>query len=375
MVIRKLIIPALVLFQIPFLLFSSDPKPKLQWEELINHHIHAYGLAEDTEFKLAAYTELRGQYTSTHNQLHLDFGGLGSLTFYEQNCILKTSGKVFHLNREGYDASQVDFMNKKINEMFEVIPLLGNHGAKQEVVNFVDKHLAKKNIEPFDKLFVRHILIRHGKFDAKKGVIEFHTDDLPQYKIYENGHGEQIIKRYKTPLKIRLDQHMLRGYYIKAGGTVYVEDVDRSVSFATSEEYTHNVTAFKVFVQKLLVQSVQYISHAETARISKKPQTFEVGPSGKDAGQSHKTALLPSQNKNSGKPLPGSDQLVNGALYSPNNWMVMMLGMLRSQKINIGDRQILPYFLNQPYFPLIFELLTPEEKNLVNKNSSYVNLD
>lgn len=368
MVIRKLIIPALVLFQIPFFLFATDPNPKFQWEELINHHIHAYGLSEDTEFKLAAYTELKGQYTSTHNQLHLDFGGLGSLTFYEQNCILKTSGKIFHLNREGYDASQVDFMNKKINEMFELIPLLGNHGAEKNVVDFVDQNLAKKNIEPFDKLFIRHILIRHGKYDPAKGVIEFHTNDLPEYKVSKMGNGDVMIKRYKTPLKIRLDKHMLRGYYIRAGGTVYVEDVERSVSFATSEEYTHNVTAFKVFVQKLLIQSVQYISHAETARISKKPQTFEVSKPGMNTEQTAGGRFLISRNTESGKPLPGADQ-INGSLYSPDNWMVMMLGMLRSQKINIGDRQILPYFVNEPYFNNIYRLLNREEKDLVNKNA------
>lgn len=368
MVFRKLFIPALVLFQIPIFLFATDPNPKFQWEQLINHHIHAYGLSEDTEFKLAAYTELKGQYKSTHNQLHLDFGGLGSLTFYEQNCILRTSGKVFHLNREGYNTTQVDFMNEKINEMFELIPLLGNHGAEKAVVDFVDKNLAKKNIEPFDKLFIRHILIRHGKYDAQKGVIEFHTNDLPEYKINQDRNGDLIIQRYKTPLKIRLDEHMLRGYYIQAGGTVYVEDVDRSVYFATSEEYTHNVTAFKVFVQKLLVQSVQYISSAETARISKKPQTFDVGKSTGSASSGRRTFMI-SQNSESAKPLPGADQ-INGTLYSPNNWMVMMLGMLRSQKINIGDRQILPYFINEPYFDTIYQLMTPEEKDLVNKNAA-----
>ena len=357
-----------MLFQIPILLFASDPKPKLQWEELINHHIHAYGLTEDIEFKLAAYTELKGQYTSTHNQLHLDFGGLGSLTFYEQNCILKSGGKVFHLNRGNFDAGQVEFMNEKIDEMFEVIPLLGNHGAEKKVVDFVDKNLAKKNIEPFDKLFIRHILIRHGRYDEERKIIEFHTNDLPDYKVYNTADGEQIIKRYKTPLKIRLDERMLRGYYIQAGGTVYVEDVERPVSFATSEEYTHNVTAFKVFVQKLLVQSVQYISHAETARISKKPQTFDVKRPGENAEESQSAFFAAQGSKGSRKALPGEEQ-VKGALYNPDNWMIMMLGMLRSQKINIGDPQILPYFVNQPYFSSIYELLTPEERDMVNKNS------
>lgn len=371
MVIRKLIIPALVLFQIPILLIASDPRPELQWEEIINHHIHAYGLAEDIEFKLAAYTELKGQYTSTHKQLHLDFGSLGSLTFYEQNCILKSGGNIYHLNREKFDASQVSFVNEKISEMFELIPLLGNHGADDELVEFVDKNLAKKNIEPFDKLFIRHILIRHGKFDKNRGIVDFHTNYLPEYKVFNTKKGEQIIKRYKTPLKIRLDNQTLRGYYIRAGGTVYVEDVRRPVSFATSEEYTHNVTAFKVFVQKLLVQSVQYISHAETARISKKPQTFEVGKTSGSSSKAESPFFASQGSSSKRKALPGEDQ-VKGALYSPDNWMIMMLGMLRSQKINIGDRQILPYFLNQPYFSSIYELLTPAEKEMVNKNMDWV---
>ena len=76
-----------------------------------------------------------------------------------------------------------------------------------------------------------------------------------------------MVKRHVTPLKIKLNEEVIRGYYINSGGTVYIENVDRDVYFATGEQYDYNVSAFKLFVQKVFVQTIQYISQKETNRL------------------------------------------------------------------------------------------------------------
>ena len=375
MVYRKFIIPLLVLFQLPILTYSSNPdKDELQWENLINSYIHSYHLSDDNLFKLAAYTELKGRYSADNESLILRFGDLGSITFYQNNCLLKTSyNQVFHLNKGEDGSANVETMNEALERLFENIPLLGNHGADPDQIEFVNEHLARKNIEPFDKLFIRHVLIRYGKYDSKKNQVNFHTDFLPfQSYSYRDNPNAELVKRYKTPLSIRLDPSILRGYYLRAGGTVYVENVGRPVAYATSEEYGHNVTAFKVFMQKLFVQSVQYITQSETQRLKNfalthpyigeelasteisQPASFSAGT---DSGNGRKTDRKPTTK--------GKKQIL--APYHHENWIPMMLGMLRAQNVNIGEPEILKYFIHEPYFPSIYEHLTIEEKQLVDR--------
>ena len=355
MVIWKTFPLFLVLFHLPFLSFSSPPAYQLQWEEVINKEIHSYDLSEDNLFKLAAYTELKGRYSPSNKTLVLRFGDLGSITFYQNNCLFKAPNhQVFHLNKGEGGSSSSKSMDDALFQLFENIPLLGNHNSNQELVQFVNKHLAKKNIEPFDKLFIRHVLIRYGRFNKQRQEVIFHTDNIPSNTYYtEKDTKDGLVKRYKTPLSIRLDPHILRGYYLDAGGTVYVEDVDRPVAYATSEQYTHNVTAFKVFMQKLFVQSVQYVTQSETKRLKEYALTHAYT-------SAQPTAAPPSgyQQQASASPLTP---------YHKYNWIPMMLAMLRAQEVNIGEPHILKYFIHEPYFNKIYEQLTKEEKRLVDR--------
>ena len=371
MVNWKTFAPLLVLLQLPLLIFSTPSPLELQWEEVINRHIHSYHLSSDNLFKLAAYTELKGRYSPRDQVLRLKFGDLGSLTFYKNNCILKTPGnQVFHLSRGEVSIKEQEIMDMALFHLFENIPLLGNHDSDPEIVEFVDKNLAKKNIEPFDKLFIRHVLIRYGRFNQSKQELIFHTDFLPQNSYYDkNSRNAELIRKYKSPLKIRLDAQIIRGYYLDVGGTVYVEDVDRPVAYATSEQYTHNVTAFKVFMQKLMVQSVQYVTQSESQRLRNQQYT---NPFARE--KSSTPDGYTSQRVTQSDPVYSSDtdgqKVRKGALLSPynkENWIPMMLAMLRAQEVNIGDPQILKYFIHEPYFPRIYEQLTREEKKLVDR--------
>ena len=73
-------------------------------------------------------------------------------------------------------------LNEQLDDMFEKIILLGNAGASQEHVKFVDRSLARKNIEPFEKVYLRHILLKYGKFDLENQEVTFHTDWLTSPK-------------------------------------------------------------------------------------------------------------------------------------------------------------------------------------------------
>ena len=375
MVNGKLFILLLVLFQLPNLTFPSNPdKDDLQWENLINAYIHSYHLSEDNLFKLAAYTELKGKFFAENGSLSLRFGELGSITFYENNCLLKTSyNQVFHLNKGEEGSVNAKSMNEALERLFENIPLLGNHGADPEQIEFVNAHLARKNIEPFDKLFIRHVLIRYGKYDSEKNLVNFHSDFLPfQSYSYRENPNSDLVKRYKTPLSIRLDPSILRGYYLRAGGTVYVENVGREVAYATSEQYGHNVTAFKVFMQKLFIESVQYITQSESQRLKnfalEHPYLEEQIASAETTQSASFSASIEveSGRNTDRKPIKKENNQIL-APYHHENWIPMMLGMLRTQGVNIGDPAILKYFIHEPYFQSIYEHLTIEEKQAVDR--------
>ena len=52
--------------------------------------------------------------------------------------------------------------------------------------------------------------------------------------------------------------------------------------------------------------------------------------------------------------------------YNEFDWIPMMLGMLRAQDINIGDPDIIRYFIDEPYFPQLYEQLNRAERTKVD---------
>ena len=44
----------------------------------------------------------------------------------------------------------------------------------------------------------------------------------------------------------------------------------------------------------------------------------------------------------------------------------MMLTIMRTHGVNIGDVDIIKYFIDEPYFPRLYEQLTKEEKEKVD---------
>jgi hypothetical protein len=367
----------LLVFLVILLPFHAQARQNSQVEPLINSYLASYAFSPDNLFKLAVYTELKGNFETNSRSIELDFGGLGHITFFPNNCLFRTSGKVYSLSRRGQNPlNEVSAINQELSRLFENIALLANHNADPEKVAFVDESLARKNIEPFNKIFVRHILINYGRFDAAARKVEFHTDWLPpEARMSLTEKEEMLIKKYRTPLKIRLDDNFLRGFYIYSGGTVYVEDVDRNVKYATGEEFDPNVSAFKVFVQKLFVQSAQYIAQNENRRLAEANHNLLVVNHNEkgELAVTHQTFAPPNSYAQ-----PGSDRFAkskrgskpNGGiepLYHRYNWINMMLGVLREQNISIADPEILAFLIDKPYFDKIYARLTPEERKAVDR--------
>jgi len=360
-----------------FLVFSNhqtSARPNSQIEPLINSYLTSYPFSADNLFKLAVYTELKGDFDPHSQSIHVDFGNLGTISFFSKNCLLKTSSsKVFHLMRDGSSSMpEIAAVNDALHNLFENIALLANHNADPDLVAFVDESLARKNIEPFNKIFVRHILINYGKYSATENRVEFHTDWLPKETSTLMTKGEaRLVKQHLTPLRIQLDDHFLRGYYIHSGGTVYVEDVNRAVKYATGEEYDPNVSAFKVFVQKLFVQSAHYIANTESKRLESKPRlAMFVPPKGGEIEFSHQS-FIPEIDRKKASPIASRKITKTSAkvspLYHKYNWIGMMMAILREENLSIADPDILIYFLDKPYFEKVYAALTPEEKREVDK--------
>ncbi|RMG62951.1 MAG: hypothetical protein D6722_18080 [Bacteroidetes bacterium] len=347
-------------------------------ESLINDQISSYSLSFDNQFKLAAYTELKGDYSPEFNTLTLDFGALGQVAFYRNNLLFKTGNQVYHLNRGENGTVGAAAIDVKLEELFEQILLLGNQNADPRHIYFVDQHLARKNIEPFDKIFLRHILIAYGRYRPEEGYVEFHTDWLPGSTFeYRSPHDSSLVRKPISPLRIRLDPQILRGYYIRAGGTVYVENVDREVEYATGEIYSYNVAAFKLFLQKIFVQSVQYVVQEETQRLGQQGRTVAFVPHNLPATELAPPA--PTFYADQGRPeavhtirprprvtISAKTAAAVAPLYHPYSWIPMMLNILRNQKINIGDPDVICYFVDAPYFERIYAQLTDEERMRVD---------
>jgi hypothetical protein len=367
------------------------------FEKIINDYLGAYELTPDNLFRLAAYTEMKGKYSSDFQTLTLDFGDLGQMAFYEKNVLLRThSNRVYHMDKAQKSAALAKIMNRNLSSLFEKIILLSNHNADPAQVAFVDKHLARKNIEPFDKIFLRHILIRYGKFDRENQRVVFHTDWVTNDE-WSNQVNGKTVKKPAEPLKIKLDSKIVRGYYLWSGGTVYVENVNRDVVYATGENYGYNVAAFKLMVQKLFSQTTHFIVSAEQQRIDEMPNNYgaitelqvdipedtyviltpermntrgmsarKVSPTTLDATPRQPRPLTtnPVRSRSTIYNAPANTKAKQ--LYSPYAWIPMMLGILRANGVNIGDEDVIKYFINQPYFPKLYDQLTKEERDKVD---------
>lgn len=324
--------------------YAADPPPRERmWEFLINDRVMEYPLKTENLFRLAVYTELKGHYVPSQDALNLEFGTLASLQFFEGHCLLKTfDGQMYSISQGNSPSVQSESLDASLDELFDRMPLLNDASGNPEVIAHVDDHLSRKNLEPFDKLFLRHLLVHYGRYNAELDAVEFHSDWLT---------SDGTTSEVSAPLRIRLDSRILRGFYLNSGGTVYVEDVPRTVAYATGEEYGHNVTAFKVFMEELLVRSVQYVVQEDTRR---EPVASSRRPSGPlPVGYANHAAKKSSESL--------STEGVEG-LYVPEKWMNLMLGVLRARNINIGDHDVIKYFVEEDYFDKLFLLMLPEEK-------------
>ncbi|MEL7338843.1 MAG: hypothetical protein AAGM67_00045 [Bacteroidota bacterium] len=357
-------------------LIADNPISPFELESLINQQILSFPFSQDNHFRIAAYAEMKGEYSAQFQSMTMHFGSLGVLSVYPQNCLLRSPRGVFHLDKLRSTPDQIEAINRELGLLFDQIILLGNHSAKPELVDFVDRHLARKNIEPFDKIFLRHILVKYGRFESNFKRVVFHSDWLPDTAYTYRAPGEKrVVRRPINPLMVKLDENIVRGYYIRAGGTVYVEDVEREVFYATGEEYLYNVSAFKLFVQKLFVQTTHYIVKTERARLDlfekerSKPTIREIIKKQEPqlAYSPDPTAVyLPNTERDRVKKLVKVDLREVDPLYHHENWIPMMLGLLRSRRINIGDPDIIKYFVGKPYFDKVYDQLTPEEKQRVD---------
>lgn len=348
--------------------YSDQPS---SMEEMINSYLDSYPLSDNNKFKIAAYAELKGYYSSRARALRMEFGNIASLTFYERNCLLKINQQFFYLNLYDEHEPKIIAFNEKLDEIFEYINLMGNYGASEEHIAFVNHWLARKGIEPFDKVFTRHILLKYGKYNPDIGKVVFHTDWLPDQTYAYRGAGDksQVVKP-ASPLRMELDAVNLRGWYIKVGGYVYVEDVRHGVNYATGENYSYNLSAYKLFAQKLFVQSVQQVVEEETLRLKSDLEVRSVVTRNITRRPSNKAQVSQAQRRTSSRRSnrPSATKMPEiTPLYHDKNWIPMMLNMLREKNVKITDPSVLQHLINKPYFADIYEHLSPIERKEVDK--------
>lgn len=337
-------------------------------ERLINSYLDSYPFHSDNEFKLAAYAELRGTYSARDRAFVLPFGDLADLAFYPHNCLLKVNRQVFYLDIGDDDPAKIRAFNRALEEVFENISLMGNHGATPEHIRFVNRWLAKKSIEPFDKIFTRHILLKYGKYDSRMRQVVFHTNWIAGKDIAYRGSGDkQLVRKPTTPLKMVLDSINLRGWYLKVGGYVYVEDVRRPVAYATGEQYSYNLSAFKLFVQKMFVQTAQEVVAEEARR--PKPMLTKVSRRKQIQARTEvmdRPRPMAHHTRGEGPPVSKHRQ-VPAPLYHDKAWIPMMLSMLREKNIRVTDPAVLQHLINKPFFKDVYQYLSAEERALVDR--------
>lgn len=336
-------------------------------EALINERFSDIPLTPDNRHRLAAWSELKGDYSESSNTLTLKFGEIAKLEVYQNNFLLRLgNNRVFHLDKRRTHPRDVHTMNESLRSVFEQISLLANHNANPELVYFVDEHLAKKNLEPFAKLYLRHILIKFGRYNPALQMVEFKTDWLPvrsyEYEV-PGENGTVMVRKPIDPLIIKLDEATVRGYYLRSGGTVYVEDVERDVFYATGSDYSPNVSAFKIFLQQLFTQTTNYVVKEEEKRI----QTYRLQPPVETIPEFEQTSspMASAQNTRSlgqsrGQ-APAPAVVGVKPLYSRQDWMSKMLGLLRLQNAVI-DPDVADFLMSQPFFEQLYQHFSREEK-------------
>ncbi len=350
-------------------------QPSTPLEELINGYLERYPFTPENTFRLGAYLELKGKYQPEEETMTLDFGDLAQLTFYKNSCLLR-AGRfgVYSLDGRGNRPIDIEAMNQALNAVFEQIFLMGNAGSNRNLTRLVDKYLIGKNLAPFDKILLHHILVRYGRYDSIYNRVELRTDWFPEVPLVYRDQRDRFAKAYEpTALYLKLDKGVVRGYYLRAGGTVYVEDVERDVLYATGEIQTPSSTAFRLFVQKLFIQSTVHLIRAEEERLARLeleariPEHFSPGELPVLANNEVVVATRGGQMlpRPEGYKVRSMADEMNHE-YHPFHWVPMMLGMLRDRNVSISDPDILPYFINAEYFGFLYDLLTPDEQDAVD---------
>lgn len=382
-------IPLLFLLHLLFASVFGQPDPTaLRLETVINDFVGVYPFSLDNRLKLSVYAELKGRYSDSLNRVSLEFGNMGTMFFFSNNCLLKSrQNRAYSLDRYDENAEKAFAMNYNMQRMFEGVMLLGNYGADEAMMHFVDEGLMRKNIQPFHKIYLRHILLKYGKYDPENRRVVFYSNWLPENEYsYQDPRRGEIIKRPISPLKMVLDDHSLRGYYLDIGGEVYVNDVTRNVVYASAEDFNYNnITAFKLFVQKLFIESIQYIAQTEAIRIregSQVSQTVVASMGSEVSGVPEGMALPVEVDVPVPAPAPVKSATVSyrprptttaktEALYHEYSWIPMMLMLLRHNQINIGDPDVIRYFVDEPYFSRIYDQLNIDERDRVDHYLSY----
>lgn len=339
----------------------------MDMEALINERFADLPLTPDNRHRLAAWSELKGDFSSTSDRLTLHFGKIGKLEVYPNNFLLRIGHRrIYHLDRRSMNDRDILIMNETLADVFEQISLLANHNADPELVYFVDEQLARKNIEPFAKVYLRHILIRFGRFDPIRRIVQFKTDWLPinsfEYEV-PGENGSHFVRRPIDPLYIKLDESTVRGYYLRSGGTVYVEDVERNVFYATGHGYSPNVSAFKIFLQKLFTQTTTYVVREEEQRIVE----YQRHQHHAQRHERQRTSSETSRNMFS-RGSTRAHHSRSGAgpsykpLYSQNEWMGKMLGLLRLQDA-VTDPDVAEFLVSQSFFSELYKQLNDREQD------------
>ncbi len=341
-------------------------------EDLLQERLDGYPLTPDNQHRLSAWAELRGVYLPEANALHVAFGDLGNLAIFPNNLLLKTARHgIYHLDRRRLLPVNVALMNEALRDLFEQVPMLGNHAVSQAHIYFVDEHLMRKNLEPFQKLYLRHVLIRYGEFDPKAQVVEFRSawlDSLARDRVVQVADETGSIKEPMDPVYLRLDLFEVRGFYLQSGGTVYVEDVERDVRYASGESYSPNVLAFKVFLQQLLSQSSQQVVRLEENRVAAHRARNPVQLVAELTGSPVSWTPQPGYGHVQQEPSWRGESPVMGVkpLYTPQDWMGRMLGLLRLQDAVI-DLDVASFLVDQAFFPQLYGFLTAEEKRFYDR--------
>jgi hypothetical protein len=306
-------------------------------ETFINQHVQRYAVSPTNRLRVSAYTELRGEPEGSGG-LRLNFGQLGELTFYQRNCLLRTSaGGVHHIAPGAAPSSKAEALNEALDQIFEQMLLLSNGPASQEMIAFVDEQLARKTIDPFHKIYARYLLLHHGQYDPVAQTVVVKSAWLQGHTMVRSDlHGGQ-----QNPLTLRLDAYEIRGFYHRTYGEVFLHDADRAVAYATGEQSRPNVAPFKSFLQKMMghLPEMMTVNQVRTQGLN---LTFSTGTTTSTSAAS----IEP--------------------MYHEYNWIPMMLGLLRERNLSFGDPEIVCYFVEQPYFDRIYAQLTVNEKHDVD---------